>query len=78
MLALQTKLLFEERILHAVDNLSERKWLFINSHLLIVWEPNAENCLDSIFVASSSEEVISVPDTKSLTSVIRKFMHAKS
>ena len=40
----------------------------------IVREPNSENCLDLIFVASLCEKVIFVLDTKYITSAIRKFM----
>ena len=42
--------------------------------MYIVREPNPDNCLDLTFVASSTEKVITVPDTNYITSAIRKFM----
>ena len=40
----------------------------------IVWEPNSENCLDSIFVAPTYEKVIFVSDDNCITSAVRNFM----
>ena len=40
----------------------------------IVREPNSENCLDLIFAKPPCEKVIIVPDTKYITSAIRKFL----
>ena len=40
----------------------------------VVREPNSEDCLDLIFVASPCEKVIIVPDTNYITSAIRQFM----
>ena len=42
--------------------------------ILLVWEPNSENYLDLIFVASACEKVISVSDENYITYAMRKFM----
>ena len=44
------------------------------SLIVIVREPNSENCLDLTFAAPPCEKVIIVPDTNYITSAIRKFM----
>ena len=50
-------------------------WLiFIVAALLLVREPNSENCLDLIFAAPPCEKVIIVPETNHITSAIRKFL----
>ena len=41
---------------------------------VLVREPNYENCLDLIFVASPCEKVVIVPDTNTFTFVFRKFV----
>ena len=42
--------------------------------LLVVREPNSENCLDLSFAAPPCEKIIIVPDTNYITSAISKFM----
>ena len=41
--------------------------------MVVVREPNSENCLDLTFAAPPFEKVIIVPDTSYITSAIRKF-----
>ena len=42
--------------------------------MVVVREPNSENCLDLTFAAPPFEKVIIVPDKSYITSGIRKFM----
>ena len=42
--------------------------------MIIVREPNSENCFDLIFAARPCEKVIPVQDTNYIISAIRKFM----
>ena len=42
--------------------------------MVIVREPNSENCLDLVFAAAPCEKAIIVPDTNYITSSVRKFM----